>query len=115
MIYEKWIYFLGVIFEICFYNITYIFYCNSFSPLFSHNTFAHNLRSSNFGSPNCRKRCYILAVRMDIIDNLSFQEMCHFVEVIAPQAHCEGPCSLSDCHLVSHSAWCVPHIAYAML
>ncbi|CAL1143890.1 unnamed protein product, partial [Cladocopium goreaui] len=54
------------------------------------------LRSSQYGSPNCRKRCYILACRKDIIDPLSFMAMCHFAEHIAPHAH-QGSASLTDC------------------
>lgn len=59
----------------------------------------HPLRSSQYGSPNCRKRCYILACRKDIIDPLSFMAMCHFAEHIAPHAH-QGSASLTDCHSV---------------
>ena len=55
-------------------------------------------RSAQFGSPNHRKRCYIVGCRSDIISRLDFMSMCHYIEHVAPQAH-PNRVSLMECSL----------------
>ena len=44
-------------------------------------------RSSHFGSPNYRKRCYIIGCRTDVVSNLDFSAMCAFIEHKTPSCH----------------------------
>ena len=65
--------------------------------------FAELLRSGQFGSPNFRKRCYILGCRMDVMSHLDFTAMVFYIEHVAPQAFSEDNerNSLMDCCLDS--------------
>ena len=53
------------------------------------------LRSSHFGSPNHRKRCYIVGCRMDVTSVSQFEGLLHFIEKKCPGIHQQG--SLLEC------------------
>lgn len=63
------------------------------------------LRSKDFGSPNARKRCYIVGVRKNVCPIDLFDKMTDFIEFKCPSVHrrmnlvdCD-PASLFRCFL----------------
>ena len=56
-----------------------------------------NLRSKDFGSPNARKRCYMIGARVDVCNETIFEKMCEWIEHKCPSIHTRM--SLDDCAL----------------
>lgn len=57
-------------------------------------------RSGNYGSPNSRRRCYLIGVRMDLFDEMGqsrMNAMLNFIKVLCPSVH--KRMSLEDCCL----------------
>lgn len=57
------------------------------------------LRSKDYGSPNCRKRVYIVGVRKDMLREIDFKSMVNFIELKCTAVH--QRCTLRCCVLAS--------------
>lgn len=64
-----------------------------------------NFRSSDFGSPNHRRRCYILGVRSDIGDERTLRKLGHWIQKECASVHTR--CTLTQCHLAATALLCV--------
>lgn len=56
-----------------------------------------NLRSKDYGSPNARRRVYIVGARVDVCNEANFQMMVNYIKIACPEVH--QRVSLLDCPL----------------